>query len=313
MTADNAPADDAASGNAASGPASDSVEPGRVAPAGSASGAASDSVPSGRAASGDAASDGATSSTAASEGARSDSDPTDSDSLELTPPPPPETGGSKWMPLGVAAVAAGLLAVAVVVWQPWDRYGSTCWESDSNLIDDEARLCYTIPEGWDRMSDSELEESVASSGFDVPSSGVLYSEDGVFAQVEVHSLDAYFGDGEIEGDYDPDEELQIKAELVTVRSQAMFEGHDSVESDALTIDGFDAATASADAPDPFGTDMLADSPDVSMWVRTTIVDLGDEQSVLYSMALVSAADLRGESGAIAELNEVHDSIEVLDS
>jgi hypothetical protein len=215
------------------------------------------------------------------------------------------------MPLGIAAVVAGLLAVAVIVWQPWERYGSTCWEADTHLIDEEARLCYIVPEGWDRMSDSELEESVAASGFEVPSSGMSSSEDKVFAQVQVQPLDAYWGGGEIEGDYDPDEELRVMAELVTVSSQAMFEGHDSIESESLTIDGFEAATATADAPSPFNE--FSDGPSSILWVRATVVDFGDDQrSVLYSMALIPESELEAESGVIADLNTVHDSIEVPD-
>jgi hypothetical protein len=230
------------------------------------------------------------------------------DGLDLAPPPPPETVGSKWAPLGVAAVVAGLLAVAVIVWQPWDRYGSTCWETDAHLIDEDARLCYLVPEGWDRMSGGELKESAADSGFEVPSSGILSLQDKVYAQVKVQTLDAYLGGGELDGEYEPDEELRIMAELVTVSSQAMFEGHDSIDSESLTIDGFGAATATADAPDPFGG--FGEGAESIMWVRATIVDFGgDKQSVVYSMALLTEAD---SDEVIAQLNEVHESIEVLD-
>ncbi|GAA2163932.1 hypothetical protein GCM10010403_47820 [Glycomyces rutgersensis] len=186
----------------------------------------------------------------------------------------------------------------MLVWQPWDRFGSTCAEDDSHLIDDEARLCYRIPDGWSAMTDAEREAAAELTGSEVPTSGLHSSED-VFVLVEVHSLGAYFG-GEV-----PDEELRIQAELVAVSSPAVVHADHSIESEAFTIGDHQAATATASVP---GAGVGAD--DMTLWVRATVVDLGEEQSVLWTMTVGSTADLDGEDGAIAILDEIHDSIDI---
>jgi hypothetical protein len=49
---------------------------------------------------------------------------------------------------------------------------------------------------------------------------------------------------------------------------------------------------------------------MTLWVRATVVDLGEEQSVLWTMTVGSTADLDGEDGAIAILDEIHESIDI---
>jgi hypothetical protein len=219
------------------------------------------------------------------------------DRPDPTPPPAPEPGRPRWKLLAAAATVLGLLAITVLVWQPWDRLGS-CSEDAAHLIDEEARLCYRIPDGWSAMTDAEREAAAELTGSEVPTSGLHSSED-AFVLVEVHSLGAYF-DGEV-----PDEELRIQAELVAVSSPAMVHAEYSMESEAFTIGDHDAATATASVP---GAGVGAD--DMTSWVRATVVDLGEEQSVLWTMTVGATADLDGEDGVIAILSELHDSLAV---
>jgi hypothetical protein len=203
---------------------------------------------------------------------------------------------------GCLATILPLLVIAVVVvfvWHPWDPFGDMCSKDESHLVDEEARLCYLVPEGWKPMSGEELAENAADNDFAVASSG-LHSSDEHLAFVAVNSLDDYLGDVVI------DEALYIKAEIAAVSAPLLWNQDHSIESESLTIGDFEAATATARLADPF----QVGTTNSILWVRVTVVDFGDMQSVLRTTALVTEGELDDEDGTVAILNDIHESIDV---
>jgi hypothetical protein len=80
-----------------------------------------------------------------------------------------------------------------------------------------------------------------------------------------------------------------------------------IESETLTIGDHDATTATAQVQwRP--TSMAGLS--TWMWLRVTIVKIGEEASIMFATALGDQEQLEAEGGLIKALNDIHDSIDV---
>lgn len=199
--------------------------------------------------------------------------------------------------IGISLIAAAVVAAPLVVWSQWDRW-ITCSDAPDHVVDEEAGLCYIHPLDWVELSEGELEGSQHTSGLRPPEDHLA----GVYGAPADHYV------GSIESI--TDDELEALAIVLATMSQTMSEGEGDpyIESEALSIDGREAATATARMPsDRLGSRAV---PAAVMWVRATVVDVGDGISVMITTASVGQyeSDVKGDT--IAILDGIHDSIAV---
>lgn len=186
------------------------------------------------------------------------------------------SGRRRRLALALGAVAALFAAVALFWWAPWDN-GPECVEDQAHVVDGEAGLCYTIPEGWEPASEERLGEPYTSGA--VPVSADDHSWIGA---VKVDDLDG----GSVDGD-DP----EAAARTIAVGLATTYEGDEpEVVSHSWELGRREAATATA-AGDRF-----------PVTIQVTVVELEDGP-----VALISSTTGRFIDGDEV-LDPVHESL-----
>lgn len=201
--------------------------------------------------------------------------------------------------LGVVAALVGAGFVVRSQWHDW----TGCRPSDERVIDEASRLCYENPDGWPELTEAEIEQNYRGPGLDYLTSGLNSAAEGdPFIKVFVDEY--FYADGA-----NADTSLVEFAETQATSSNLMQAITDpEIESEALTVDGYEAATATAFGVVP-STYEEGDG-DLQFWVRVTVVDLGDSVSLMYSGATIPVRELTTEGGEVATLDEIHDSITI---
>ncbi|WP_205325058.1 hypothetical protein [Glycomyces sp. YM15] len=74
-------------------------------------------------------------------------------------------------------------------------------------------------------------------------------------------------------------------------------------------DGHEAATAAAYGTVP-STYQEEGDVDLQLWVRVTVIEVGEGVSMMYGSVLVPERELRAEDGEIATVEQIHGSISV---
>lgn len=202
------------------------------------------------------------------------------------------------MPLSVVA----LIAAGYFVWTQWHDW-TGCRPSGDRVIDTAARLCYENPEAWTALTEAEIEQRYRGPGLAYVTSGLhSHTEDDPAVEVSVDEF--YYADGA-----NADVSLLEFAEATAVSSELM---QDVIEpetaSEAITVDGHEAATATAFGAVP-STYQEGDG-DLQFWVRVTVVDVGEGVSKMYSSATVPERELNAGDGMLAAIEAIHESITV---
>lgn len=170
-----------------------------------------------------------------------------------------ERSGWRRLPLAIGAVTALGSAVALFLWAPWDG-GPECVEDQAHIVDDEAGLCYAIPEGWEPTSSERLGESYTSGA--VPESA---DDNSWIGAIRVDDLDG----GSVDGD-DP----EAAARTIAVSLATTYEGDEpEVVSHSWELGRREAATATA-AGDRF-----------PVTIQVTVVELEDGPVALISSTI----------------------------
>jgi hypothetical protein len=161
--------------------------------------------------------------------------------------------------LTLGAAAALFTAAALLWWTPWDA-GPECVEDEAHIVDDEAGLCYAIPEGWEPTSSERLGESYTSGA--VPEST---DDSSWIGAIKVADLDG----GSVDGD-DPEAAARTIAESLATT----YEGDEpEVVSRRWELGRHEAATATA-AGDMF-----------PVTIQVTVVELEDAPVALISSTI----------------------------
>ncbi|MEU6247982.1 hypothetical protein [Glycomyces sp. NPDC047010] len=149
--------------------------------------------------------------------------------------------------------------------------GATCIDDAAHVIDEKAGLCFTLPEGWTRLS----EEEMAEQEFEVPTSVV--SSPGGEARMLVFAWDA-------DEDVLPEDEV-----AVSINAFVDAGGTDAPEIEPMsgTVDGYPSATASG-------------SHDILGWFSTTSIRVEDRIITTRSMMLGQEPELKAQIEAIQE-------------
>ena len=139
---------------------------------------------------------------------------------------------------GIVAVLAvgGILGATLIWWSPWEAEETPCLEDATHLVDDESRVCYSIPGDWVRVDDAELADSEFTS--------IVESESG----------NAWVGVGPVAED--------MASMSPEAAATAIFEqepGGLQVQAEPVTVDGREAAVAEVDVN--------------VMWFHLTVVDV----------------------------------------
>jgi hypothetical protein len=166
-----------------------------------------------------------------------------------------ERSGRRRVPLAIVAVAALVAAVALFWWAPWDG-GPECVEDQAHIVDDEAGLCYAIPEGWEPTSSERLGETFTSGA--VPEAA---DDNSWIGAIKVEDLDG----GSVEGD------PETAARTIAVSLATTYEDDEpEVVSHSWELGRREAATATA-AGDRF-----------PVTIQVTVVELEDGPVALIS-------------------------------
>jgi hypothetical protein len=198
----------------------------------------------------------------------------------------------------VAVLSLVTAADAFVMWRNWDDW-TGCFEADDRVIDERSGLCYDLPPNWRVSSADELEAEFDGPGRPVETSGL---------ELDVEYPPHVYASTGTETYLSGSDDLSLTelAEVMAQGSQGMQSGDEpEIESSAVTVDGCEAATATARLE-------LGDGPEGYVaWARVTVVDVGDGLSSFYSAAVVESHTLNDEDGTVAVMDAVHDSLSVV--
>lgn len=183
----------------------------------------------------------------------------------------------KWAVLVAVVVVAGLVAAAFV-WRPWaqddaaEAEGTDCLEDATHIIDDEAGLCYLIPDDWAKVTPEIAEEW-----------GLEHYESTVHAPRFAASVIVSAA---------PYSKSEIDAEEAARVRVAGFLGLDyespSIEWVAGAVDGHDSAIAIAGLE--------------SIWYMVTTIEDGD------SMIVMSGTVVNSDPALIDQVKSIHSSV-----
>jgi hypothetical protein len=148
--------------------------------------------------------------------------------------------------------------------------GATCIDDAAHVIDEKAGLCFTLPEGWTRLSEEEMTEQE----FEVPTTVV--SSPGSEARMLVLARDA-------------DEDVLPEDEVAVTINAFVGAGTDApdIEPVSGTVDGYPSATASG-------------SHDTLGWLSTTAIRVEDRIIITSSFVLGQEPELIAQIEAIQE-------------
>lgn len=174
-----------------------------------------------------------------------------------------------------------LAAVGLLWWQPWSGPDS-CVVDDKHVIDEEAGLCFAIPDGWERTE--------AAAEAPAYTTALRPSDAESSASVLAGRLDAVFTDGRL-----PDEEPLAVAEYLVAGPADLQAATIESTSEPLEIGGHEAAVAASRIEQAEGS---------SLYLQATVVDIDGELAVVIGSALGEDDDL------VDAVEAVHDSISI---
>lgn len=210
----------------------------------------------------------------------------------------------------VLAVVAAAALVAVFLWRPWEP---TCGYDDAHVVDQEAKVCYAIPEGWREES---LDEIANAAAYGRPGGSSVVSPEMEPDPGErltwVWALEfAYEGQDE-EGDAvretlarinaageDPKDESSVEKMAKALARVQVSTG--SVDVEVHRVDGVPVASATASGHEE------GDDADGYEWARVTVAP--GKTGYAFVLSVTGASNKAKLSDSVIEdYNQVHDSV-----
>lgn len=214
--------------------------------------------------------------------------------------------------VAVGAVLAVVVAtlVAVVLWRPWEP---TCTHDDAHVVDQEAKVCYEIPEGW-RQETADEAANAAAYGRPGGSSVVSPQEEPdegerltwvwavVFAyegqDEESDAVSKTFARIKASGE-DPKDASSVEKMAEALARLQVSTG--SVDVEVHRVDGVPVASATASGPEE------GDGADGYGWARVTVAP--GKKGYAFVLSVTGASSKAKLSDSVIEAyNQVHDSV-----
>jgi hypothetical protein len=225
--------------------------------------------------------------------------------------------GGSWTGRGrvLAAVGAALAVVAaalvaVLLWRPWEP---TCSRDDAHVVDEEAEVCYEIPEGWRRET---ADETANAAAYGRPGGSSVVSPQTEPESGErltwVWALEFAYEDQEEGGDAVTETFARIKAAGEDPKDESSVEKMakalariqvptGSVDVDVHRVDGVPVASATASGPGE------GEGADGYQWARVTVAPGKSGYAFVLSVTGASSKAKLSDS-VIEDYNQVHDSV-----
>lgn len=170
---------------------------------------------------------------------------------------------ARWVLLVTVVIVGGLVAAALI-WRPWvqdEAGGAACVEDETQVLDEETGVCFTIPDDWEIGAP----ERAAEMGLESDDSTAY--EPRMQASVTVWVVD--------------NAEAQVEAEVAARKVVSDWTGLDrdaaAIESVGGAVDGHASAIATG------ASDLL--------WIMVTAVEDGDSLVLMLGMVLSDDPEL----------------------